>query len=94
LLLLIAVAEINNYGKFNVGFLDKVHSQMAALLKGRGAQSSFKPACDSSAAEQREITTEALSEQAHLLEEVGELAEAEKIRQRISRIEAAAANCP
>jgi hypothetical protein len=92
-LALILVAEINNYAKFNIGFLDTVHTQVAAVLKGRGAQTSFKSSCDNSSAEQRAMSLESLDEKVKLFEELGELAEAEKTKRRIAGIEAVADNC-
>lgn len=90
---LVMAAEINNYAKLKIGFLDTIHARVSGAIKGRAPQTSFKPSCDDSSAERRAMTLETLYDKVKLFEELGEFAEAEKTRQRIAQVETIAENC-
>lgn len=90
---LVLAAEINNYAKLKIGFLDTVHERVSGAFKGRAPQTSFEPSCDDSSAERRAMTLENLYDKARLFEELGELAEAEETRRRIAQVETIMENC-
>ncbi|MBF0290975.1 MAG: DUF4339 domain-containing protein [Nitrospinae bacterium] len=92
-ILLVLFAEINSYANLKIGFLDTVHTYVRGSIKGRGIQTTFEPTCDDTANERRMIALDALNDKVKLFEELGELGEAEKIRQRISQIETIEDNC-
>lgn len=92
-ILLVLFAEINNYANLRVGFLDTVHTYVRGSIKGGGVQTTFEPTCDDTANERRMVALDALNDKVKLFEELGELAEAEKIRQRIGLIETIEEDC-
>jgi hypothetical protein len=92
-IVLVLVAEINNYADLRIGFLDKVHTQVSGAIKGRGVQTTFEPTCDDTAAERRMVALEALNDKVKLFEELGDSGEADKIRQRIAQLATIADNC-
>lgn len=89
----VLMAEINNYAKLNIGFLNTVHTHVRGAIKGGGVQTTFEPACDDAATERRAMALETLNDKARLFEELGELGEAEKTRRRIAQIEGISENC-